>query len=206
MLERRVWTTEPEQDTCQQFPASEAPPHSQFDTRSDCEAWVAERTCRPGFGCFDGCNTISCDPTGMHLRTTLVDCRLSMLETIEFRFASLVPKDSPPPQLAAIQATLARVLEVPARKVILIGHAGVAEANTPDARERLAAGRAEVVRGLLIGAGLPGDRLVARSASAGSAAVPPPAQGSVVSFEFDPDRPTRADASPEAQRTRRWCQ
>lgn len=206
LSERHVWTTLTEQDTCEEFPVSEAPPYSQFETRSECEAWVGQRVCRPGFSCFDGCNTVSCDLTGMHLRMTLVDCRLLMPETIEFQVASLIPKGSPPPKLAAIQAALAQALEAPSRKVIVIGHAGHAEGKTSEARERLALGRAEVVRRLLVDAGMPGERLIARSASAaGSPPVPLPAQRSVVSFEFDPDRPTRADADPEAQRTRRWC-
>lgn len=203
--ERRVWTTQSEADACEEFRVSEAPPYSQFDTRSECEAWVGERACRPGFSCFDGCNTVSCDPTGMHLRTTLVDCRLLMPETIEFQFAALTPKGSPPPKLAAIQAALAQVLEAPSRKVIVIGHAGDAEARTSEARDRLAVGRAEVVRRLLVDSGLPRERLIARAANAGGGPVPLAAQRSMVSFEFDPDRPTRADADPEAQRTRRWC-
>lgn len=203
--ERRVWTTKPEQDDCEEFPVSDAPPYSQFDTRSECEVWLAERHCAPGFSCFDGCNTISCDPTGMHLRTTLVDCRLMMSETIEFKFASLALKGSPPPHLAEIQAALEQSLVAPSRKVIVVGHAGAGEANTREARDRLAAGRAEAVRRLLLQAGLPGDRLIARAASAAGTSMPLPEHRSVVSFEFDPDRPTRADASAEELQRRRWC-
>lgn len=139
----------------------------------------------------------------MRLRTTLVDCRLELRETIEFRFGSLELKDSPPPLLVEIRTALAQVLEAPSRKVILIGHAGNAEARTREVRARLALGRVEVVRRLLLEAGLPDDRLIARTAD--STSVPPSAQRSEVSFEFDPDRPTRTDADPESLRAQRWC-
>lgn len=60
---RQVWTTSPNLDTCEQFRASEAPPHSLFETAAECQAWVARRKCKPGL-CFDGCNGVSCDATG----------------------------------------------------------------------------------------------------------------------------------------------
>lgn len=201
-LERHVWTTRPDADACDEFRVTEAPAYSQFDTRAECEAWVARRSCRPGFSCFDGCNTHVCDPTGMHETTTLVDCRMQVAATIEFHYASLVLVGSPPPELVPLQAALAQVLDAPHRKLIVVGHAGAAEAKTDAARVRLAARRADVVRRLLVEGGLPGDRVFARPAGAH---VLPPATQSAVSFELDPDHPTRDDVDAEARRGRRWC-
>jgi flagellar motor protein MotB len=141
----------------------------------------------------------------MYLRMTQLDCSLRLLETIEFQQASRALVASAGPLLAEIAAALAQVLAVPTRKLIVIGYAGEAEAKTNEARVRLALGRAEVVRRLLIDAGLPGDRLVAVAADAGTTPLPIPAHRRVVSFELDPDRPTRADVEAETRRAERWC-
>ena len=136
---------------------------------------------------------------------TQLDCRLQVLETIEFQYASLALVTPARPVLAEIAAALAGVLAVPGRKLMLIGHAGAAETKTSEARARLALGRAEVVRRVLIDAGLPGDRLVALAAGAGTTSVPIQADRRVVSFELDPDHPTLADVDAEARRAHRWC-
>lgn len=189
----RVWTTRPNADTCEEFRVKEAPPHSLFGSRAQCEAWVSERRCAPGT-CFDGCNTAHCDATGMVGAMTLVECSVQVAATVEFPPTSLEPVLASRPPFAAIVEDLARALEAPARKLIVVGHAGNDEATTNEAREALAGGRAEVVRKLLISAGLPGERIVASSREPYLRDEPLPEHLRVVSFELDPTVPSRAEA------------
>ena len=202
--ERRVWTTGPNVDACEEFLASEAPPHSLFDSRAQCDAWVSERICTPGM-CFDGCNTVSCDGTGMEGQQTLLACFVEVTAAIEFRASSAEPVASPPPGFAAVQAELARALEARGRKVLVIGHVEDAEAATEEGREQLRLRRAELARGLLIAAGLPGDRLFAGT-QVNVVRFEPLPHERFVTFELDPSEPTRTDAVNESRRgDLPWC-
>jgi len=142
----------------------------------------------------------------MQRASTLMACAIQVTATVEFQPTSLQPVPTPWPELAAIAEELARALEAPGRKVLVIGHAGNDEPTTPEARDALAGGRAEVVRSLLIGAGLPGDRLVLTTQERHVRSEPLPDHLRVVSFQLDPPDPTRTDASAQGRRgDLPWC-
>ncbi|HEY6726660.1 MAG TPA: hypothetical protein VI197_21650 [Polyangiaceae bacterium] len=138
---RQVWTTRPNADTCEEFRASAAPPHSLFETRAECESWVVGRECNPGF-CFDGCNGVNCNATGTQATQSLEECIVEVRATIEFQAASPAPVGSPPPALAKAERELERALPAPARKVFVVGHAANDEAATEEGREQLRLQRA----------------------------------------------------------------
>lgn len=142
----------------------------------------------------------------MERASTLMACAIQVTATVEFQLASLQPVPTPWPELAALAEELARALEAPSRKVLVIGHAGNDEAATLEPREALAAGRAEVVRSLLIGAGLPGSRLVSTTQERHVRSEPLPDHLRIVSFQLDPPDPTRTDASAQSRRGNLpWC-
>lgn len=135
-----------------------------------------------------------------------MECIVEVTTTIEFQQASLATVGSPPSELAKVEPALEAALEAPGRKVLVIGHAADEEAETEDGREKLRTQRAEEVRTLLIGAGLPADRLFTRTRSTLVPSEPHPAHRRFVSFELDPADAQRTDAmAREGRGDRPWC-
>lgn len=200
-----LWTTAPDTDDCRAYVRTEAPHFSRFTSQAECEAWVSRRKCRPGFSCYDGCNTRSCDETGMKLVTTLKDCRIELAVTAEFRYASTELTGFSPPELQTIVDVLHRALAAPERKVVLVGHADASEARSDVARERLALARARVVRERLAAAGIPAARLVLEAPKGGQPTPSKPKQPPGVSFRLDPAYPTPGDFGFAAPDSPGWC-
>lgn len=137
---------------------------------------------------------------------TLLACFVEVAATIEFQQASSEPVGSPPPELAKVKRALEEALEAPRRKVFVIGHATNEETETEDGREKLRAQRADVVRALLIGAGLPADRLFVRTRTTLVPSEPHPTHRRFVSFELDPAEPQRTDAGAGSNSANLpWC-
>jgi hypothetical protein len=155
----KVWTTAPGTDVCTEYEKQKAPDFSLFDAQATCEQWVRERRCRAGMVCNDGCNNIACDGTGMHLRSTLLGCELSIaLGALEFP-----PKSwrlSSPPNWEEAVRGLEQVFRLPERKLKIIGFALPSEAAAPAAARRLARQRAESVARELAARGVDRGRLV----------------------------------------------
>src|SRR5204863_6174253 len=83
VAEPKVWTTPSDSDACTEYARRFAPEHRLFDAKQQCDAWVKERRCRPGRVCSDGCNTVSCDGSGMKTISTIAECSVYLGEGVE---------------------------------------------------------------------------------------------------------------------------
>jgi hypothetical protein len=78
-----VWTTPDQSNLCTEY--ERAPIYSlTFPTREGCQKWVQERSCQPGFSCFDGCNWRGCDYGGDSMTSTLLSCSVSIAPYVHF--------------------------------------------------------------------------------------------------------------------------
>jgi hypothetical protein len=191
----KVWTTAPGTDVCTEYEKPGAPDFSLFDVQAACEQWVHERRCRPGMACNNGCNNIACDGTGMHLRSTLLECTLAI---------GIGPLEFPPksrrlaaaPDWDGAVRLLQQLFQLPERKLKLIGFALPSEAAFPAAAQRLARQRAEAVARELAARGVDRDRFVIEVGEPSALGVEGYRVGRVL-LQFDPDwrQPQEFDAS-----------
>jgi hypothetical protein len=191
----KVWTTAPGTDLCTEYETPKAPDFSLFDAQAACEQWVHERRCRPGMVCNNGCNDIACDGTGMHLRSTLLECGLAIgIGVLEFPAKSRQLSSRPPFDEAV--RLLQQLFRLPERKLKIIGFALPSEAAAPAAAQRLARQRAESVARELAARGVDRDRFVIQVGEPSALDVEGYRVGRVL-LQLDPDwrQPQEFDSS-----------
>lgn len=154
----QVWTTPPDSDVCTAYPSKQAHAYQSYPTRAECEDWVKRRRCRPYSNCSDGCNQISCDRTGMRMRSTLVECSLLAPAHIEFRDKTLRPKTAP--DWSTARDLVERLFRRPKRSLIITGTALPDEVHRSEAAQKqLARRRAEMARRELASRGIDAKRI-----------------------------------------------
>lgn len=165
---KSVWTTPNQSNVCTEY--ARAPLNSpSFDTREACQTWVQERSCQPGFTCFDGCNWRTCTSGGDTTISTLVECSVALLVDLQFR--ANTAKLSAEPDWAVVVAGVERVLRPPERSIAVLGYVEPKEAGgNAVAQKRLGLQRAQGIIKELVERGIAADRLVAKLGAASALA------------------------------------
>ncbi len=195
-----LWTTPDNSDTCQAYPSQVAPPRARFETKQECEHWVAKRLCRPD-GCFDGCNWHTCDIEGQSSRTTMKRCVVGT--SVMIRFAPGSAELDQPPDWNELHENITRLFRVEERMLYVVGHASTTETASEAERKQLGQRRAQVVQGELVARGFAPQRIHAELYD------PPLGQLDHelprVSFRVVPDYPRRNDLNPKSNEYRDYC-
>lgn len=156
-----VWTTPHQSNVCTQYARAPVSGPS-FDTREACEKWVQERSCQPGFTCFDGCNWRTCTSGGDTTISTLVECSVALAVNLQFQ-ANTAKLQTAEPDWAVIVAGLERALRPPERSIAVLGYVEPKEAQgNAVAQRRLGLARAQSIIKELVARGIAGNRLVAK--------------------------------------------
>lgn len=154
----QVWTTPPDSDVCTAFPSKKVAEYQTYPSQAECEDWVKIRRCRPYSHCSDGCNNIGCDRTGMRMTTTLVECGLFVVESVEFVSKTL--RASKTPDWAALSQVSQRLLKLPTRQLVINASALPDEVGRSEAAQKqLAKRRGEWVRQQLVAQGMDPQRI-----------------------------------------------
>lgn len=201
-VEPTVWTTPSESDTCTEYVRRVAPAFSQFETKQQCEEWVKQRRCKPGLSCYDGCNRVSCDGTGMRMLSTLKRCMVVVSGDIEFRAKTTEPTTEP--EWDEVAHRIERVFRVPERVLKITAYAKPDEAPSQPARQRLAQRRLALIKKELTARGVDPKRLtfiVGDPAQHGFQAID---AGRVV-LQVDPNRTQPEDFDPSHPNYRELC-
>jgi outer membrane protein OmpA-like peptidoglycan-associated protein len=196
-----VWTTPEKSNLCAEYARASLYSPS-YDTREACEKWVKERSCQPGFSCFDGCNWRTCTSHGDGMIGTLLGCSFGL--AVELEFQADTTKLSPEPDWTTLLTGVQRVLRAPERTMIVLGYAEANEAGgNAAAQQQLALQRARVVVKALLKRGIAANRMVAK---VGERAALPRRDDAFawrrVRIELDPAERVRNDfesSSPEYQ-------
>jgi outer membrane protein OmpA-like peptidoglycan-associated protein len=155
-----VWSTPSRSNVCTGYARAPVSGPS-FDTREACEKWVQERSCQPGFTCFDGCNWRTCTSGGETTISTLVECSVAL--AVELKFQANTAKLSAEPDWAVIVAGIERALRPHERSITVLGYVEPNEARGhAGAQRRLGLQRAQVVVKELGERGIATHRLVAK--------------------------------------------
>jgi outer membrane protein OmpA-like peptidoglycan-associated protein len=156
-----VWTTPKQSNVCTEYerPPSEA---LSFETRAACEKWVQERSCQPGFTCFDGCNWRTCTSGGDTTISTLLECSVALAVDLQFQ-ANTAKLQTAEPDWTVIVAGLERALRPAERSITVLGYVEPQEARgNAVAQRRLGLQRAQSIIKELVARGIAANRLVAK--------------------------------------------
>ncbi len=200
---RPRWTTSKNSNECSENSAGDTSYYQHFQTREECETWVKERSCRPGFACFDGCNWGGCDGDGKGMTQTLLGCP-SLAYNFEFSPRSMdVQKE---PDWAWMQEGVAEEFKAPQRRLIISGYVEPGNTEVRASAEKRALARAKLVRRKLIKHGLPAKRLVTELGDVEALrAVGYAGTLALVRVGFDPAERVREDFVPSSREYQLWC-
>lgn len=155
-----VWSTPSKSNDCVEVRAPVSGPS--FDTREACEKWVRDRSCQPGFTCFDGCNWRTCASGGDTTISTLLECSVALAVDLQFQ-ANTAKLQTAEPDWAVIVAGLERALRSPERSITVLGYVEPKEARgNAVAQRRLGLQRAQNIVTELVARGIAANRLVAK--------------------------------------------
>lgn len=200
-LPRPRWTTLSNSDTCVELEPRKYSEFATFPSQAECEAWVRERACRPGFSCFDGCNWRSCDARGFGIEETLAACPPGI---VIFQFDRAATKYRDSVDWAWIRDSIKERIQAPERKLLIRGYAATDEAKDTAGVRRLAKARADIVARDLVERGVPRTRMVI---AVGSESDFPPyrTERSLVDVSRLPAHPVRDDFEPNTTEYRMFC-
>jgi outer membrane protein OmpA-like peptidoglycan-associated protein len=197
------WTTLADSDTCAELKPHVYNDFATFPTRPECEAWVKNRHCRPGFHCFDGCNWRSCDYSGSSMETTFASCSPGI---VQFEFEPGQSKIGPSTNWPFVIDSITSRLRAPSRKLQLRGYAAPDEAKSAASVARLARARADAVAQQLAQRGISRRLLVIEVGSAAEIREHDPERSaSVVMVSLLPAQPLRDDFDPRSSEHRLFC-
>jgi hypothetical protein len=175
-----------------------------FPTREGCQKWVQERSCQPGFQCFDGCNWRQCNDAGDGMDSTLLACSVSVVPDVHFEPGTSKPSH----QLdwAGMVTQLKITLRPRERRMIVVGYADASEAASAAAVTRLAELRAKTIVQQLVKHGLDHKRIVSRVGDLQTLRRSGVAfDEERVRFEFDPGERVRDDYEPSEREYKEFC-
>jgi len=200
---RPVWTTPKSSNVCTEY--ARAPLYAQiYYTREECEKWVRERGCQPGYRCFDGCNWGGCMPGGDAMTSTSMMCWVAFTSDIHFEPGT--SKLSRQPDWKFLVTQIQGAFRAPERHLLVLGYTEPSEVDNVAAQGQLAQQRAQVVLKELTKRGLPAKRIVAKVGDAEQ--LPPMGEEADlyrVHFEFDPGERVRNDYEPASLEYQEFC-
>ncbi len=198
-----LWTTAPYSNVCSDDVGGDARDYRKFATRDECEVWVKERSCRPGYACFDGCNWRHCSWDGESIEMTYAAC-VSWLYNFEFSPGS--QRLSNEPEWSWMEPGIARELKAPQRRLVISGFVEPGESESRAGADRLARARAELVRGKLLKHGIAAKRIVTQLGDADSLRATNYQGGlALVRISFDPTERVREDFEPNSHEYKLYC-
>lgn len=152
--------------------------------------------CRSMGRWFDGCNW--CTSKGGGVLCTKMNCNFERHGIAYFAIGASDAPTATPQELDEMASTARRLLQVPGRRLRLVGEVTSTERTSTDERVALGLARATTVRRLLVDRGVDANRIDAVERTARYPV-------SVVVLEADPRYPTREDLPHGSEAYQSFC-